>query len=779
MLPKFSPVKNKVKYIVILVLSFIVYGNTLFHDYALDDAIVITENEYTLNGFAGIKDILSEDSFSGFFEQKGKKLVAGGRYRPLSVVTFAIEWELIMGSPFRGVDYSTIKSKLDKNANSKFILPSNKLLKDLSRTIHTENRNLRLKQQELILNRNKIFNDRDKEVIKSNLGKMHSNRSKLLFISHFVNVLFFALTCMVLLFLLEYLLAKYPSKQWYLSLPFVVTLIFLAHPIHTEVVANIKGRDEIFSLLGSLLAMLFVFKFMNTKRYYHLLLIFIFFSFALFSKELAVTFIAIIPLSIYFFSKQKRTIKDIVITGIPLVLATLIYFYIRHKVVGDLSLEPSSELMNNSFLGMSFSERYATIFYTLLIYLKLLIFPHPLTFDYYPYHISIMNWSNILPIISLIIYFAMGIYSVLRIKQKSLISFGILFYLITLSPTSNILFPIGVFMNERFVYASSLGIILVIAYFITNKIKNQQIQFSILVVLMLGFSMKTISRNRAWKNDFTLFTTDVKISENSAKSNTSAGGKLIEEAIKPENKRKRTEYLKKSISYLGKAIEIHPKYKDAYLLMGNAQWELYHSLDSMFKYYDKLLQINPRNDRVYSNIFETTVNSVFNEQEKANSNITILHRLEKYNPSNYYVNYYLGKVYGRYLNDLEKSKMYLVKASKINPNDISVFKDLGVAYGMLKDYKNSAQALIRAVELDDSDPFLKLNLVMTYANLKDYKNASQWMDSIYEMDIIKGDAKVLVNLSQLYHNFNNNSRSRECLERAKSLNPDLFSNDKQ
>lgn len=56
---------------------------------------------------------------------------------------------------------------------------------------------------------------------------------------------------------------------------------------------------------------------------------------------------------------------------------------------------------------------------------------------------------------------------------------------------------------------------------------------------------------------------------------------------------------------------------------------------------------------------------------------------------------------------------------------------------------------------------------MTYANLKDYKNASQWMDSIYEMDIIKGDAKVLVNLSQLYHNFNNNSRSRECLERAK------------
>ena len=83
--------KKTSKYIIIILFTFILYGNTLFHDYALDDALVITENEYTLSGFEGIDDLFSEEFFSGFFDQNDKKLVAGGRYRPLSMVTFEIE----------------------------------------------------------------------------------------------------------------------------------------------------------------------------------------------------------------------------------------------------------------------------------------------------------------------------------------------------------------------------------------------------------------------------------------------------------------------------------------------------------------------------------------------------------------------------------------------------------------------------------------------------------------------------------------------------------------
>jgi len=769
-------------FIFIIGLTFIVYGNTLFHDYALDDALVITDNEYTLNGLDGIKSIFSEEFFSGFFDQKGKKLVAGGRYRPLSMVTFAIEWDLIMGSPFNGLNKTSIEKRMDENASPNYILPSNKLLKDLSRTIHNENRNLRNKQQESILNNSKDLTEKEKNKILSNLKKMQSNRKLLLFISHLINVLLFAFTCLVLLILLEYLVES-KENVWYKSLPFVAVLLFLVHPIHTEVVANIKGRDEILSLLGSITAMLFVFRYLDKKRIIYLILIFVFFLIGLFSKEVAVTFMAIIPLSIYFFSKHNNKFRSIIITTIPLLIASVIYFYIRNEVVGNISLEPSQELMNNSFLGMTFSERFATIFYTLFLYLKLLIFPHPLTYDYYPYHISIMTWGNIVPILSVIIYLGIGIYALVGIKRKSLISFGILFYLITLSPTSNVLFPIGVFMNERFVYASSIGVMLIIAYLITVKIpiliKNKIYVMYVLIFIMGLYSLKTISRNSVWKNDFILFTHDVEISKNSAKSNTSAGGKLIEEAIKPENKELRKDYLQKSIFYLNRAIKIHPKYNDAYLLMGNAQWELYHSLDSMFKYYDHLLKLNPNNQRVYSNIFETKVNQVFNNADKTKSNLDVLHKLEKYQPSNFYINYNLGRIYGRYLNDLATSKKYLEKAVEINPNKIDVLKDLGVAYGMSKEYNKSVQVLLKAIELDNSDPVLKFNLVMTYFNLKDYNNALKWMDNIFLMKIEKKDAKVLVSIAYLYRNLGKLSKSQECIKNAQSLNPELFKNDKR
>src|ERR1035437_8079055 len=79
-------------------IGFALYSNTLFHDYALDDGLVIRENRYTKQGFAGIKDILIHDSFAGNIKL-GSNELTGGRYRPLSLVTYAIEWQFFGQSP--------------------------------------------------------------------------------------------------------------------------------------------------------------------------------------------------------------------------------------------------------------------------------------------------------------------------------------------------------------------------------------------------------------------------------------------------------------------------------------------------------------------------------------------------------------------------------------------------------------------------------------------------------------------------------------------------------
>ncbi|MEM6723190.1 MAG: tetratricopeptide repeat protein, partial [Bacteroidota bacterium] len=84
--------------IAFLVFSFVLYGNTLFNGYAQDDSIVIIDNEFTKQGLAGWGKILTEDTFVGFFGVK-KDLVAGGRYRPFSLLTFALEYQIFGESP--------------------------------------------------------------------------------------------------------------------------------------------------------------------------------------------------------------------------------------------------------------------------------------------------------------------------------------------------------------------------------------------------------------------------------------------------------------------------------------------------------------------------------------------------------------------------------------------------------------------------------------------------------------------------------------------------------
>jgi hypothetical protein len=68
-------------------------------------------------------------------------------------------------------------------------------------------------------------------------------------VSHFINVILYALLCVLLVHVLSELLKDYNPV-----IPFVATLLFAAHPVHTEVVASIKNRDESLALIFFLVA---------------------------------------------------------------------------------------------------------------------------------------------------------------------------------------------------------------------------------------------------------------------------------------------------------------------------------------------------------------------------------------------------------------------------------------------------------------------------------------------------------------------------------------------
>ncbi len=694
--------ENLLAYGVILILTLILYSNTFNHQYALDDAIVITDNDFTQEGISGIDDILFKETFTGFFGVQ-KNLVSGGRYRPFSLITFALEIEFFGENPT---------------------------------------------------------------------------------ISHIINVLLYALTGIFLYLVLSKLFINFKQRKWYLSIPFLATLLFIAHPIHTEVIANIKGRDEIFALMFALIAWLNIINYSDTEKVKHLFYALIFFFLGMLSKEITITFLAVIPMSLFFFRRSKFI--PILLSLLPLIVSSSVFLIMRSNAIGSVSSSESTDLMNNPFLNATISDRYATIFYTWSQYVKLLIFPHPLTYDYYPKQIPILNWKDVSVILSFLFFVAIGIISVIRgITKRDVISFAVLFYLITFSPVSNLLFPIGVFMNERFVYISSMGFVLILSYLLVEKLpvifksisKYNTVLISVVIVILGLYTIKTISRNNAWENDFTLFETDVKTSANSAKSNTSYGGKLIELSSKinvntasSDSLKLREEYLKSAITHLEKAIEIYPKYNDAYLLLGNAHFELSKDIDKTMECYLKIIKRSPSHFNAHRNI-----EIVIKQLKDVDKQIFYYNEILKININKYYAHYQLGLLYGEAKGNIEMSVKHLTLATKLKPDSGEAYKALGVAYGTSQNFEESIKNFTKAMQLDPSDAQIKQNLGVTCklygANLfnieKDYLKALEMFKMATEL--IPEDPACFNNLALTYQILGDKVKADEYFKHAQVL----------
>ncbi len=595
--------------VLLFALAIALYFQSINFTYVLDDQIVFTKNEYVKKGFAGIGDIMGKETFQGYFGEQ-KNLIEGGRYRPLSLVTFAIEHQ------FFGL-------------NSR--------------------------------------------------------------VSHFINILLYALTALLLYRVLCMILPA--RNQWFFSIAFIATLLYVAHPIHTEVVANVKGRDEILTLMGALATMYFSLRYIATEKIYHIILSCIFFFLGLLAKENALTFLAVIPATAYCFTNASW--KKILMITAPLLVVAILYIVLRLEVIGFLLSrgKPVTDLMNNPFVEMNVSEKFATIFFTLGRYVKLLFFPHPLTHDYYPYQIPIMQWTDWQSILSLLGYIAMGVYAVYGLLKKHLVAYGIFFYLATLSIVSNVPFTVGTFMNERFVYVSSIGFCLILAYWLCKVLPEkmgktgQMIGMGIAGIFLAGYIVKTVLRVPAWENALSLNKAAIKYSSESARANCFMGTALFEEYRDPNIDPKLKEELLEQITFhLNKSLSIYPRYGSALIMQSGIVAEHYkkdRDLDKLLDNFYKLLE-KKRNlpfieeymdylidradaDKLAAFCYKTGYELFGRKVRDGNYAIKYLNYGLKAAPNNARLNYGIGKTYEA-MGKSDKAQTYLDRAYKLDPS---------------------------------------------------------------------------------------------------------------
>ncbi len=530
--------QNLIPVLILAILPFMLYGIALRFGYILDDQMVIWQNTYVQKGLAGLGSIFGADSFMGYFnDTKMLFLLEGGRYRPLSLATFAAEVSLF--------------------------------------------------------------------------GKDNPNLAG---ISHAVNILLYSVTGV---FLYRILAGLFPLKEggrWYFSIAFLASLLFIAHPLHVECIANIKGRDEILALLFCLLALYAALKYFDTRSWLWLPFSSVALFLGMLSKENALTFVAIIPLTVWFFNPTSKDTKS----GIswqtvlwPSLVAAAFFILIRYKALGfmlDHGGPPSVDLMNTPFLEMTASQRLATISLTLGWYLKLLLIPYPLTHDYYPYHVPKVGWTDWRALVSLAIYLGMGIWAVLNIRRRHVAAYAIAFWFITLSIVSNLFVSVGTFMNERFAYMPSVAFCILVAWFFADQlprlIKEQPERPYILGVMaftpiVLLFIAGTLVRVPDWKDAMSLNISAINNSPNSARSHvfyvTSIFNGPYKEATDPNEKKKWVEDMDQ---HLTRSLEINPNYGSALIMKANvaiARFQIDHQLDRFFHELEYIMEKIPTN----------------------------------------------------------------------------------------------------------------------------------------------------------------------------------------
>ena len=328
---------------------------------------------------------------------------------------------------------------------------------------------------------------------------------------HLLNVLLHGVaTALVVLLLAE--LAP-------LLLAFIAGLLFAVHPVHVEAVANVVGLAEIFSTVLYLGACLVFLKSGQRLGPSRLVVITAFFAAALLTKESAVTLPGVlflldgarrdVPVSeaLRYLRQRWALYGSLAVTSVGILL-------LRYQILGSLArpLSPlGAELLENGV------PRIWTVASTWPHYFRLLTFPLDLSSDYSPAVIPLaLGWTGAGLLGALLVlatlFLALGLWGGRTLSAGAysprLLAFGVVWLVITLSPVTNVLFLSGVLLAERTFYLPSVGFVAAFAWMGLELHRvRPRVAKGLLILALALMSVRTVSRNATWRDNFTVFDT--------------------------------------------------------------------------------------------------------------------------------------------------------------------------------------------------------------------------------------------------------------------------------
>lgn len=284
-----------------------------------------------------------------------------------------------------------------------------------------------------------------------------------------------------------------------------VALLFAVLPIHSEVVANIKSRDELLAALF-FLVMWMTYEQGKKKKYWYVLSG-ICFLFALLSKETAVVFPFI--LAAVAFIKRPRNYLKILTSLIIFIPGAFLYSVLRSSAgIASVTSQAEFGYVFNPLVYEPIQVRLFSALSILAIYAEKIVVPIFLSASYHFAHFQPV--ADPLSTVSWVVGLGLGVtlivLMVIHSRKKDAVAVGICIFAFTYIPVSQTIFVGGDVIGERWMYLPSFGLLLVIVWYIKSILRyKEKYYIAAILILLCLYTVRTMLRNPVWASNDTLY----------------------------------------------------------------------------------------------------------------------------------------------------------------------------------------------------------------------------------------------------------------------------------
>lgn len=318
---------------------------------------------------------------------------------------------------------------------------------------------------------------------------------------HLVNLMFHIGSAFMIFLIVREMLHPFPSG-FFSSL--AAGLIFLVHPFNSEVVNYITARSSVMCSFFYLLSLWFWISYRKRGNYY--ILSILSFILAILTKEIAITLPALFLLyDIYYGHINRSKTAGAFISYLPFAAGVALpYLIVRSTLLGGTGMASTP---------VGYFEHLLTQPTVLFYYVKLLLLPTGLSVTHVIPNATGFDGMTLLFILMLLFILGLTIWSARKGSIGIIVSFFLFWFIITILPTT--IFPLTEMVQENRGYLPGVSFAVIsgvaisqigrIKFCFRDRMAAVPYVYGFLMLLVIIYSVSTVSRNRVWKDDLTLW----------------------------------------------------------------------------------------------------------------------------------------------------------------------------------------------------------------------------------------------------------------------------------